>query len=130
MYKRQRVDKDGKSRPLHIDQGVAATDFSRGPVNASASVPQTDELGQAFSQLVACDKFVMNRRSINDSIQVGGDGKFRILAVTQGSIEIENDPATEPLQMGQTALLPACLPATRLKPVTNTELLEILVPAS
>ena len=130
IYDWARVDKDGKSRPLHIDQGVAATDFSRGPVNASASVPQTDELGQAFSQLVACDKFVMNRRSINDSIQVGGDGKFRILAVTQGSIEIENDPATEPLQMGQTALLPACLPATRLKPVTNTELLEILVPAS
>ena len=130
IYDWARVDKDGKSRPLHIDQGVAATDFSRGPVNASASVSQTDELGQAFSQLVACDKFVMNRRSISDSIQVGGDGKFRILAVTQGSIEIENDPAIEPLQMGQTALLPACLPATRLKPVANAEVLEILVPAS
>jgi len=128
IYDWARVDKDGKSRPLHIDQGVAATDFSRGPVNASEAVPQTDEAGQAFSQLVACDKFVMNRRSISDSIQVGGDGKFRILAVISGSIDIENDPASEPLRMGQTALLPACLPATRLNPSADAEVLEILVP--
>ena len=86
--------------------------------------------GRRFQQLVACDKFVMNRRSISDSIQIGGDGKFRILAVTKGSIEIENDPATEPLQMGQTVLLPACLPATLLKPTEDAEVLEIFVPTS
>ena len=130
IYDWNRVDKDGKSRPLHIEQGVAATDFSRGPVNASEPAQQTDETGQALSRLVACDKFVMNRRSISDSIKVGGDGKFRILAVTKGSVEIENDPATEPLRMGQTALLPACLPATTLKPAGDAEVLEILVPTS
>jgi mannose-6-phosphate isomerase len=128
IYDWGRVDKDGNSRALHIDQGVKATDFARGPVNASAAVQQTDEAGQALSQLVACDKFVMNRRSISAPITVGGDGNFRILAVTKGSVEIENDPATEPLRMGQTALLPACLPATALKPAGEAEVLEILVP--
>jgi len=128
IYDWARVDKDGKSRPLHIEQGIAATDFSRGPVNASGAVQQTDEAGQAFSQLVACDKFIMNRRLISESTSIGGDGKFRILAVTQGSVEIENDPSAEPLKMGQTALLPACLPATRLSPSGDAEVLEILVP--
>lgn len=130
IYDWARVDKDGQSRPLHIDQGVAATDFSRGPVNATKAIEQTDAAGQAYSQLVTCDKFVMNRRSVDGSIQLGGDGQCRIIAVTKGSLEVENDPANEPLGLGQTVLLPACLPATRLTATEDAELLEILVPAS
>ena len=130
IYDWARVDKDGKSRPLHIDQGVKATDFSRGPVNETKPIEETDDRGQAFSQLVSCDKFVMNRRTVDGSIKVGGDGRFRIIAVIEGSLEVENDPSGKPLTMGQTALLPACLPATSLTAKENCELLEIFVPTS
>jgi mannose-6-phosphate isomerase len=130
IYDWGRVDKDGKSRPLHIDQGVKATDFSQGPVNASEAARLTDEHGQPFLQLVSCDKFVMNRRTVDGAIQLGGDGRFRILAVTKGSVEVENDPSSEPLRFGQTILLPASLPATQVTATQTAEILEILSPTA
>ncbi len=130
IYDWGRVDKDGKSRPLHIDQGIAATDFSRGPVNATHPIEKKDARDQVFTQLVSCDNFVMNRRTFSGSIQLGGDGKCRIIAVTQGRLEIENDPGNRPLELGQTAVLPASLPATCLTAKENAELLEIPVPTS
>jgi mannose-6-phosphate isomerase len=128
IYDWGRVDADGNSRPLHIEQGVAATDFTRGPVAANAVVESVDENGQAFSQLVECEKFVMNRRVIDRQTSLGGDGRFRILAVVEGQLNVAGDPSEKPLSVGQTILLPACLPATQLVADQSATLLEIYVP--
>ena len=78
---------------------------------------------------MACEKFEMNRAFINSPIEVGGDGRCRILAVTEGSLQLSADPCTEPLRLADTALLPACLGATTLQPGDQgAELLEITIP--
>lgn len=126
VYDWGRVESDGQPRPLHIDQAIEVTDFSRGPVNP---VPAQKSHDPIWSELVSCDKFVMNKAVIDRPIKVGGDGRFHILAITRGELGIELDPANSPLRLGQTALLPASLAAVELKPgVEGAELLEIHLP--
>jgi len=118
-----RVGTDGKPRDLHIEQGIAATDFGRGPVAAEATV--ADENGVEI--LVSCDKFTIRRHKSDSEIQVGGDGRFRILTTIKGSINIANDPAAKPLGLAETVLIPACLDATTVTPNGDVEFLEIRV---
>lgn len=120
-----RVDQDGNSRPLHIEQAIAVTDFSRGPVNPNPVGP-VDTAG--WSTLIECEKFVMRKATLSQPTLLGGDGQFHILAVTNGSLRLENDPSGLPLRLGQTCLLPACLDSVTVAPESEgAELLEIHV---
>jgi mannose-6-phosphate isomerase len=118
-----RVDADGNPRDLHIEQGIAATDFARGPVAAEAVA---DENGS--QTLVSCDKFTIRRHRTEAPLLVGGDGRFRILTVISGSANVAGDHAGKPLGRAETVLLPACLDVTELAPAEGSlELLEIFV---
>ena len=118
-----RVDADGNPRELHIEQGIAATDFSRGPVSAeSPSIIDNQK-----ESLVRCNKFTIVRHKTDSPVVVGGDDKFRILTVITGSVDIENDPANQPLRRGETTLLPASLGESKIAPIGDAELLEIFV---
>ena len=125
VYDWGRVDSNGQARPLHLEQAMEATNFDLGPVQPERPHTSTGN-GQI---LVDCDKFVMTRWRSKDRIEIGGDGRFRILAVTAGLIEVTGDPSGKPVGLGQTVFLPACLAATELIPGTQgTEFLEISVP--
>lgn len=131
-----RVDKDGQPRALHIEQGIKATDFDLGPV----SPIRPNSLGPAYAvvassctTLIECDKFVMRRWSLqraNELVNIGGDDRFHILAVTKGSVVVENDPSQLALELGQTMLLPAALGRTAVSANKPTEFLDIFVPSS
>jgi len=118
-----RVDADGNPRDLHIEQGIAATDFARGPVMAQTAQVDAD----GAETVVSCDKFTIRRHRSGEAISVGGDGRFRILTVIKGSIEIAGDPANKPLGLAETALLPACIKETKVNVEEETEFLEISV---
>jgi mannose-6-phosphate isomerase len=131
-----RTDSKGNGRPLHLESAIAVTDFNSGPVQPiRASVEATGNSGKessaAFSTtLVACDKFVMNKISSSDAFELGGDGRFRILAVTAGSVRVAGDASPEELRLGETMLLPACLPAQQLVPSAGgIEMLEVHLPS-
>jgi len=117
-----RVDADGNPRDLHVEQGIAATDFSRGPVQA-----ETPAQSDGVETLVSCDKFTIRRHRTDATIEVGGDGRFRILTLISGSLNVADDPAEKPLGRAETVLLPACLDATTITPNGEVELLEIWV---
>jgi len=124
VYDWGRLGVDGNSRPLHIEQSVAATDFTRGPVQPTVA----KKVGANAEELVNCDKFVMRRHRLNEATTIGGDGKFRILAVTAGAVAVQDDPSGRPLGLGETMLLPASLPLLDLTPEGDVEMLEIFVP--
>jgi mannose-6-phosphate isomerase len=117
-----RVDEQGNGRPLHIDQALAATHFDRGPVNP---LPRTAANDTSWETVVSCDQFTMRRGQLNTDWTCGGDDRFRILAVIDGEMSIQGDPAESPLQIGDTALLPASLGKTNIQPHGQVELLEI-----
>ncbi len=120
-----RVDDQGNSRELHIDQALTATHFDRGPINPLP--PQTCE-HPAWKIVVSCDQFTMRHGKPSENWTTCGDGKFRIFAVIGGSMSIQNDPSESPLQLGDTALLPACLSTTEIRVGQDgVELLEITI---
>lgn len=118
LFDWNRVDADGKPRPLHIEQGLAATKFGVDPPRvkrrrsiASMEKEATDQFdyydmlpGRPVG-LVSCDKFLIDMFYVDDPsyLEVAG---FRILIVAGGAIRIEGDPSDCPIIAGQTILLP------------------------
>lgn len=105
LYDWGRVDKDGQPRELHIEQGIEATDFSRGPVNAQVPTP----IDESTEGIVACDQFKLHRVTLSAERTFATDDSFKMIAVTQGSLSIVNDPCDSPLQRGETCLIPASM---------------------
>jgi mannose-6-phosphate isomerase class I len=78
------------------------------------------------SRLVRCPYFELNRISATEPFELGGDGRFHLLAVIAGAAEISGSSGK--LEKGATVLLPAALGPTRIEPSAQVELLEIHVP--
>jgi len=125
LYDWNRVDADGKARPLHVEQGLDATDFNRGPVQAQTPQPTGSS---HVDRLVASDKFVLDRWCFSDQQTLRGDERFHVLAVLDGAVSVEGDPCNEPLVRGHVALLPACAGDVRFDPHGPTTLLDAYLP--
>ena len=117
-----RVDKDGNPRPLHIAQALDVIDYQQ--VKLAPQSPRQD--GNASEQMVACDKFVLDRRTIDAPLSVS-DNRFHILSVLQGEVTVSQDPADKPLTRGQTCLIPASHPV-ELTPHGTCTLLDSYLP--
>ena len=119
-----RVDKDGNPRDLHVEESLQATNFDLGPVNAVVPKPTEHD---NVTTIVESSKFVMRRWSLDQPIAIEDD-QLHIIAVTRGTIQIENDPGNTPLEIGQTALIPACCKSVAINPEAGTEILDIVLP--
>lgn len=127
LFDWNRVDDNGQSRPLHLDQAIEVTNYDRGPVRFQT--PQPLESAGA-ERLVDCDKFLMDRFAGTSETRIGGDGRFHILTVVMGKTQIRcaDQPAME-LSLGETTLLPASVGAITLTGQTeDTIVLRMSVP--
>ena len=115
LYDWGRVDAAGIGRELHIDSGIAATDFSLGPVSPCSPV----EIDSNNEVVVECDKFRVVRSTLRERKRISTDGSFKIIVVISGEFRIEGDLSSELMRMGCTALIPA-----------SVENFEILIPES
>ncbi len=125
LFDWNRVGPDGKARPLHVEQALAAIDFERG-----ATMPNrpclTDRPG--VHRLAECEKFVLDRWEFDGVVEIGGDGRFHILAVLEGAVEMEGDPAERPLSKGGSALIPAGVGRICIRPQGRAVLLDAYLP--
>ena len=120
LFDWNRVGPDGKPRPLHVEQALAVIDDTTGPVSPIAPQP-TAEPG--VEQLVACEKFLLDRRTIDAPHVLRTNACPLIVAVLSGSLRIGGDACNEPLSAGDTALVPACCDGAVLYPLAPTQLL-------
>jgi mannose-6-phosphate isomerase len=125
LFDWNRVDADGRPRPLHIEQSLAAIDYERGPVSPQRPQP-TGDAGR--ERLVACDKFVLDRVKIEAPITIGGDDRCRVLAVVDGAVTAAGDPVAAPLAVGDVALAPAAAGGVELTPRGRAIVLDIYLP--
>ncbi len=125
LFDFDRVDAQGKPRQLHVEESLATIDYHRGPVSAAQPVA-TDSPGR--ERLVDCDKFVLDRCTLDGPLSIGGDQRFHLLVSIAGSATIEGDHAGHPLSQGQTCLLPATADAVRLTPQGRAVVLDIYLP--
>lgn len=127
LFDWNRVGKDGKPRPLHVRESLAVADYGRGPVG-----PQTPEpLGDGWERLVECDKFVFDRRRFGEG---GGAASrprvesFRIVSLVEGEATVVGDGFEEPIDRGETLLLPAVIGDAEIRAVGEATVLDMRLP--
>ena len=113
LYDWNRVDVNGKSRQLHIEEGIRALFWEQGKILPRPHI----QLGKSANEtLAACDKFIVNRYHFVEPILAGGNCRAHIIFVIKGQLDVENDPAGIPLRCGHTVVLPAAVGAVKLSP--------------
>ncbi len=125
LYDWGRLGPDGQPRQLHIEEALDAIDYRYGPVTAQQ--PKPTELAHV-EQLVACDKFVLDRWSLSTAEPVGGDDRCHILLVLSGEVELDGDACPEPLRAGSAVLVPAALGEVTVRPGKASVLLDTYLP--
>jgi mannose-6-phosphate isomerase len=116
---------DGKPRPLHFDRAIDVIDWDCGPIEPSRGTPTARP---HVKRLVECDKFVLERWTFAHPETIGGDNRFHILAVLEGTVSLEGDVSRQPLAKGNAVLIPAeCGPLT-ITPEARATLLDIYLP--
>lgn len=127
LYDWNRVGLDGQPRQLHVRESLDVIDFAAGPVDVCVGEPTDVEHAQ---RLIACDKFVVDRWSLDSPQLVGGDNRCHLVAPLSGQVALQRDAVAEPLVPGQTALLPAAAGPVHAKPAGRTTMLDIYLPPS
>jgi mannose-6-phosphate isomerase len=125
LFDWNRVDADGKPRPLHIDESLAVIDYQRGPVAPQTPLP-TGAPGR--ERLAACAKFALDRVTFETPIEIGGDDRCHVLAVIEGAVAAAGDPVGAPLALGETALAPAAAGHIEFTPQRRSAVLDIYLP--
>ena len=113
LFDWNRLGSDGKPRPLHVNQALEAIDYKLGPVDVQK--PQPTDTPQ-LTRLVYCDKFVLDRWTLDGPQTIGGDERFHFLAVIDGAIDLQSTAGNIALRFGQTALIPASVGGYQLIP--------------
>ena len=85
LYDWDRVGADGQPRQLHIDEALGTIDYHYGPV-----IPQNPQPLErtGVNRLVASEKFVLDRWQVDGPVEIGGDDRFHIVAVLEGSARL------------------------------------------
>lgn len=132
LYDWNRRGPDGQPRPLHIKQALEVIDFDSGPRCIQAA-EATDQPGR--NRLVGCQQFCLDRlvgdellgNSSDIEIPLGQDGRFHLVTVPVGEVELIGGDFQERLTCGQSALLPAALNDCRLRFQPSSILLDMYV---
>ncbi len=127
LYDWGRVDANGKPRPIHVEESIRCTDFSKGPVDPVKPV-QLCDADHGFEELVRCEYFVIRRHRFLDPIRLNSDNRFRILMCLDGDGTILTETGAATYKKGTTVLLPAGSGSTRINPGRPSLLLEINCP--
>jgi mannose-6-phosphate isomerase len=123
LFDWNRVDAEGNPRQLHIEESLATIDFARGPVDPQQPAA-TDRAGR--QRLVECDKFILDRFYLSGPEILGGDDRFHLLAVLEGTAEI----AGEKFTAGETCLLPTAAGRIEATPTGDVTLLDAYLPSN
>lgn len=107
LYDWDRVDvKTGLPRQLHIEEGLACTDFTRGRCNPVEPRRMIVD-GVHHEELVSCRHFTLHRRTSRSPFRVGSSRACRMIVCIGGSGRLEWQGQHYPITRGDILLLPA-----------------------
>lgn len=116
---------NGKPRELHTDLALDAIDY-----NISGKSKISGKLNHNKTEnLVNCEFFTTNIISFNEEIEKDYNliDSFVIYICTEGEFLIRWDGNSEPVQKGETVLLPAMIKEVTLEPSIDSTLLEVFI---
>ena len=126
LFDWNRIDRDGRPRPLHIQESLDTIDYRRGPVDRIVPCP-----GERphVERLVACDKFILERWQIETPQPLDLEDRFHIVAVVEGDVSVRAGVEQSRLRRGDTLLIPACTREVQFMPQGRAVLLDTYLPA-
>jgi mannose-6-phosphate isomerase len=124
LFDWNRRDAHGKSRTLHIEEGMACIDWQQGPVEP-LQVP--NDATDAVMELVRCPYFHLDYIHQANPFTIGGSGRLQLLAILRGHGTWRHP--REDLAAGQVWLLPADLPALAISPALGLSALLCSLPS-
>jgi mannose-6-phosphate isomerase len=120
LYDWDRTDaKTGKPRDLHIDDGLACSDFDSGPCHPVTPVPDGGR-----ERLVGCDYFTLHRLTTDTPVTLGAAGACRAVVLVAGRGTLGGMA----LEAGDVVLLPAAVGAAAFAPDGPATVLECGIP--
>jgi mannose-6-phosphate isomerase len=121
LFDWNRKDAQGRSRALHIEEGLACVDWHQGPVKPVHAVAFSTTVPASRPQkLASCRYFDIEIRRDAQAFPVGGQGRLQLLVPVAGSGVLTTPYGPQELAAGQAWLLPAlaaaeqCLPRNSL----------------
>ncbi|HEY3787389.1 MAG TPA: type I phosphomannose isomerase catalytic subunit, partial [Urbifossiella sp.] len=126
LYDWDRVDgKTGVPRELHVEDGLAVTNFAGSAVCKRAGASSGRE------RLVDCDYFTLDRITNDRRFTVGTPGRCRMIIVLEaaGRTEIEWNSGRDDVSPGNVLLIPAEIGECSILPAGMITLLECGIPA-
>jgi mannose-6-phosphate isomerase len=123
IYDWNRIDANGVSRELHVEDAVDAIDYTFQKNYRTEYSVDTDKP----SNLVKCPYFTTNIHLLDKEISRDyfGLDSFVILLCVEGSASLRYDGGHEKLIAGQTILLPADMNEIAILPENNVKFLEV-----
>lgn len=109
LYDYGRVGKDGKTRELHIEKGVKAS-------NCNASEPRAIPTCSDGTRLLgSCRYFAVKEIAVSGEVKLIADSKsYHALMVVSGSVQLESDGCSQQVATGETVFIPANMGAYTL----------------
>src|SRR5262249_21920334 len=129
LYDWDRVDNQGKARALHLNEALACSDFSRGPVGPVT--PKVEATSPARrEQLFDCAFFRLWRLQGREKFPVGMADDCRVFVGVEGRATVEQCAGRTEMAPGSVILWPAQLGAGMCHPAAGEGLtmLEIALP--
>jgi len=111
LFDWNRVDRDGQSRPLHIEQAMQVINWDQGPVEWVQRPAGESPLG---TLLVDCDKFQLHEWRGPGGISLPSSG-YAIVTIPIGSAVLETAQEHVRLATGESVLLPNACSDARLR---------------
>jgi mannose-6-phosphate isomerase len=129
LYDWDRVDaKTGRPRDLHVEDGLACSDFEKGPCHPVG--PRVEQRpGGRREGLVECPHFTLERHTCFAPFPVGEPGECTAVVCVGGRGSLEAGGKRYPLATGDVLLLPAEVGDCRCVPDGDVTLLECGLPA-
>jgi len=128
LYDWGRLGTDGKPRDLHIDESLACTDFSRGPVTPVEPQPIERSETHRTDNLVTCPHFALQRHEVTSTYEPQIDGRFHALMVLDGEGCLSCGHQTRPVSKGQSILVPASCDECSITTPDSLTLLDAFLP--
>jgi mannose-6-phosphate isomerase len=136
LYDWDRRDSLGRSRSLHVEEGLACIDWTRGPIYPvwANGYPVDQETGEPSGpcrqRLVDCSWFTLNYVRQQLPFCCGGSGQLEVLLVLHEGGTLVTKAGAQTLTVGDTLLLPAAMPAAWCQPNGSIGLLLVKLPDS
>jgi len=121
-----RSDKEGVIRELHTELSLAAIDYTLYPEYKTKYTPKLNE----SVELVSCKYFTTNLLELTTTIEKDYNklDSFVIYICLDGELQLETESGSEPVQKGETVLIPASIENVVLKPTSaSVKLLEVYI---